>query len=65
MKPWEVNRTVEKFKTMSGEESLKMGIELSETSLLILADSIRNKNPEITKEELKRKIHHLLWDEKK
>ena len=64
MKPWEVNRTVEKFRNMSGDESLKMGIDLSETSLLILADSIRNKNPEIQNEEIKRKIHSILWDEK-
>ncbi|MDI6735432.1 MAG: hypothetical protein QME42_04425 [bacterium] len=65
MKPWELNRTVEKFRNMSGDESLKMGIELSETSLLILADSIRNENPEIHDEEIKKKIRFILWDEKR
>lgn len=64
MKPWEVEATVDKIRGMAGEETVKMGIDLTSTSLSILIDSIRNKRPEIEEKELLWELKRIIWEDK-
>jgi hypothetical protein len=47
MRPWEYKSTVERLRRMSGEETVRLGILLTEDALEILASSIHKQNPDI------------------
>lgn len=64
MRPWEVETTVDKIKGMSGEETVKMGIDLTSTSLSILTDSIRNSQPGIEEKGLIWELKKIIWEDK-
>jgi len=40
MKPYEIKQTIKIIQKLTGEETVKIGIDLTETSLKILIDSI-------------------------
>jgi len=55
MKPWEVKRTVEQYRRMSGAESVEIGAQLSEASIEIFASSLgKRPGPE---------VQDILWRE--
>ena len=54
MKPWEVKRTVEQYRKMSGAESVEIGAQLSEASIEIFASSLgKRPGPE---------VQEILWE---
>jgi len=62
MEIWEDKKLMEKYRRLSREKSLLSGIELTETALHIMKDSLHNDYPSLSESELNKKIHKLLWD---
>ncbi len=52
----ENKRYYEILRAMSGEQRLKIGFEMRDFTMKLVEASIRNQYPEISDEELKRKI---------
>jgi hypothetical protein len=52
MKPWEVEETVRRFQRMSGSESVKLGLDLSESAARIFANSLGKRKPDAAVYEL-------------
>lgn len=61
MKPWEAEETIKISRKMSGEETIKVGIELTEYALKVLSSSIKNENPNISPQRLKRELEKIIW----
>jgi hypothetical protein len=62
MKPWEHENTINKLKKMSGEETVNIGISLTETALEILISSIYTHMPDIGEEELWKEVKKVIWE---
>jgi len=62
MKPWEYKNTINKLKKMNGEETVNIGISLTDTALEILISSIYTQMPDISKEELWKEVKRIVWD---
>ncbi|HEA47333.1 MAG TPA: hypothetical protein ENH97_02865 [bacterium] len=62
MRPWEIEETIRIARKMSGSQTVEVGIDLTETALDILADSIRNRKPKITLISLNKELRQILWE---
>jgi hypothetical protein len=61
MRPWEIEETIRIAQKMSGSQTVEVGIDLTETALDILTDSIRDRKPRITLENLHKEMKQILW----
>lgn len=49
------------LRNMDGNRRVKIGAELYELGVDIIKSSIKNENPDISKEELKKKLHQRMY----
>jgi ActR/RegA family two-component response regulator len=62
MKPWEHKGTIEALCKMSGEETIKIGVSLTEDALNVLISSIYHECPESNEEMLWEEVKRVIWE---
>lgn len=61
MKPWECPETLARVRAMTGDETVRAGIRMTEAAVGIFAESIRAANPGLTEPEVEAEMRRLLW----
>ena len=64
MKPWECPETVARVRAMSGEETVRADIRMTDAALGIFAESIRVADPSLTEPEVEAEVRRVLWEKR-
>ena len=64
MRPWECPETVARVRAMTGDETVRAGIRMTETALDIFAESIRADNPDLSDLEVEAEMRRILWEKR-
>jgi len=59
MKPWEIKRTKDKIRRMSGAATVRIFFDLYKAGIKILRASLLEENPRLTPQQVKAKINKL------